>query len=166
MSLHNCVHSFEYLSSDVLPHYFEALANSLKHPINLLDFHKDPALLPNSAGCYVLSLRKTAQYVGIAKNIRKRVQDHLSKNPSRANLAVRISAKRLNVSLQNIKKHDNFLNEFNISCEALNDDYSVSWVTISNPLEMYIFEPYCAMKLDTKEYNFFDTLQILSPKYT
>jgi len=40
----------------------------------------------------------------------------------------------------------------------------VGWVGIANPLEMYIFEPYCAMKLNTSEYNFFDTLQILAPK--
>lgn len=39
----------------------------------------------------------------------------------------------------------------------------VGWVEIANPLEMYIFEPYCAMRLDTHEFNFFDTLQILAP---
>ena len=78
----------------------------------------------------------------------------------------RITAKRLNLTLKHIKKYESFLKEFNLTCDDLVENYSIAWVTIENPLEMYIFEPYCAMKLNTIEYNFFDTLQILSPKYS
>ena len=31
-------------------------------------------------------------------------------------------------------------------------------------LVLYLFEPYCAMALDTHEFNRFDTLQILAPQ--
>jgi hypothetical protein len=88
----------------------------------------------------------------------------LSENPSRANLAVRLTIKRLGITLSKIKRHPNFTNEFLVS-NALIRSATVAWITIENSLEMYIFEPYCAMTQDTNEYNFFDTLQILAPNY-
>lgn len=74
-----------------------------------------------------------------------------------------MAAKSLGVSLSSIKRHPAFDSEFRATQQRLLDG-NVAWVVIDNPLEMYIFEPYCAMKLDTCEYNYFDTLQILSPK--
>lgn len=166
MSLHDCQHSFEELTAEVFPLYFSMLEKQLNQPTKLKDVLENQFLIPSCAGCYVISLNQSAKYVGIAKNIRKRLQDHLSTEPSRANLSVRITAKRLNLTLKHIKKYESFLKEFNLTCDDLVENYSIAWVTIENPLEMYIFEPYCAMKLNTIEYNFFDTLQILSPKYS
>ena len=102
-------------------------------------------------------------YVGIAKTCGGAYKDHLSGNPSRANLAVRMAARNLGVGLSAIKRHAQFDSVFESAKHRLLD-CEVAWVGIPNPLEMYIFEPYCAMKLDTCEYNFFDTLQILTPK--
>jgi hypothetical protein len=36
-------------------------------------------------------------------------------------------------------------------------DSSVAFVEITNPLELYLFEVYCAMELDTGEWNSFRT---------
>ena len=40
----------------------------------------------------------------------------------------------------------------------------IAFVEVPNPLVLYLFEPFCAMALDTSEFNRFDTLQILSPR--
>lgn len=101
-------------------------------------------------------------YVGIAKNMRRRVLDHLSGNPAKANLAVRMTAKALGVGLRMIKDHADFETGMEIAAARLYEA-GVAWVEIQNPLKMYLFEPYCAMRLDTTEFNFFDTLQILAP---
>jgi len=163
MSLHSCEHSFEELALDVFPALFSSLSLSLQQPLALHVFWDNPALIPAHSGCYVITQQGTPLYVGIAKNMRRRIQDHLSGDPSRANLAVRLTAKDVGVGLSAIKKHAQFASAFESAKKRLLD-YEVGWVSIANPLEMYIFEPYCAMKLNTSEYNFFDTLQILAPK--
>ncbi len=33
----------------------------------------------------------------------------------------------------------------------------VAFVAIENPLELYVFEPYCALELDTHQWNSFET---------
>ncbi len=163
MALHGCDHTFEQLALDVFPSVFSSLCQSLQQPIALRAFYDAPSLIPAHSGCYVIAQRGTPLYVGIAKNMQRRIQDHLSGDPSRANLAVRMAAKSLGVGLSAIKKHAQFDPAFESAKQRLLG-CEVAWVSISNPLEMYIFEPYCAMKLDTCDYNFFDTLQILAPK--
>ncbi len=163
MSLHGCEHSFEELALDVFPVHFASLINSLRRPLSLRIFLDNSVLIPTLPGCYVISQQETPIYVGIAKNMRRRIQDHLSGDPSRANLAVRMAAKEVGVKLLAIKKHPQFVPTFESAKNNLLN-CGVSWVDIENPLEMYIFEAYCAMKLNTCEYNFFDTLQILHPK--
>ena len=41
--------------------------------------------------------------------------------------------------------------------QALLRGCSVAFIEIPNPLELYLFEAYCAMALDTKEWNTFRT---------
>lgn len=43
-------------------------------------------------------------------------------------------------------------------------DGAIAYLEIENSMVLYLFEPYCAMELDTAEFNRFDTLQILSPR--
>lgn len=33
----------------------------------------------------------------------------------------------------------------------------VAAIAIENPLELYVFEPYCALELDTHQWNSFET---------
>ena len=41
----------------------------------------------------------------------------------------------------------------NVYLRSLN----VAFIEIGNPLELYLFEAYCAMELDTSEWNTFET---------
>ncbi len=41
--------------------------------------------------------------------------------------------------------------------KALLRDCSAAFIDIENPLELYLFEAYCAMELDTCEWNTFRT---------
>lgn len=163
MALHGCEHTFEQLVLDVFPALLSSLNQSLRQPLSLRSFSEAPSLIPTCSGCYVIAEQGVPLYVGIAKNMRRRVQDHISGDPSRANLAVRMAAKNLEVGLSAIKRHAQFDQAFTSAKRRLLG-CGVAWVGIRNPFEMYVFEPYCAMKLDTSEYNFFDTLQILSPR--
>lgn len=162
MSLHGCPHSFEALALHVFPERFDQLATVIEHPLDLDSFAIRPIDVPIDPGCYVVIERGIPIYVGIAKNIRRRLTDHFSRDPSRANLSVRMAAKELSVPLSKIKRHEQFDRAFESACVRLLN-CGAAWVEIANPLEMYIFEPYCAMRLDTHEFNFFDTLQILAP---
>ncbi len=119
--------------------------------------------LPASPGCYVVIFDNRPQYVGIGKNLRSRVRQHLTADPSGANLAVRIAAKSLNLTTARAKSHPDFQEAFAKAQTKLHDAL-MAWVQIDNPLVMYLFEPYAAMQFDTGEFNRFDTLQILSPK--
>lgn len=122
-----------------------------------------PDLVPDARGAYVWMLDGSAIYVGIANKLQRRVQDHLNGDPSRANLAVRIAAQSLECSLNRVKRHSNFDRAFADAKLRLRSG-SVAHLEIENPMTLYLFEPFCAMELDTCIYNFFDTLQILSPK--
>jgi hypothetical protein len=49
-----------------------------------------------------------------------------------------------------------FMQAFN-EAQALLRDCSVAFIEIDNSLELYLFEAYCAMELDTCEWNTFRT---------
>lgn len=164
MALHDCHYTFEELTLEIFPKYFDCLLTAMESPIHLNDIYTRPNIITSRAGCYVICAGRNPVYVGIAKNISNRILSHLTPNPTTANLAVRMVAKRLNVSLKAVKKLSNFNEEFVKSIQELKT-YNLSYVEIDNSLEMYIFEPYCAMKLNTQTFNFFDTLQVLRPKY-
>ena len=80
MSLHGCRHSFEALALHVLPQRFDQLAAVIEHPLGLDSFAIRPIDVPINPGCYVIVERSIPIYVGIAKNIRRRLTDHLSRD--------------------------------------------------------------------------------------
>ena len=49
-----------------------------------------------------------------------------------------------------------FKNAFDRAQQLLRDS-SVVFVEITNPFELYVFEPFCAMELETGEWNTFRT---------
>jgi hypothetical protein len=88
---------------------------------------------------------------------------HIGDDTSRANLALRIAAKNLATPLRQIKLAPNF-NEAFFDARDYLKACRLSWIEIPDAMSLYLIEPYVAMKLDTHEYNMFDTLQILSPR--
>jgi len=163
MSLHNCKHSFEQLALIVFPRMLTELRHVMELPVHFSDVLSIPKRIPESSGCYVVMTEGSVFYVGIAKNLRRRLRQHLLADPSGANLAVRMAAKALSEKVSRVKKHADFEAAFSRAKEKLMQS-TVAFIEIENPLEMYIFEPYCAMAFNTGEFNYFDTLQILNPK--
>jgi hypothetical protein len=53
-------------------------------------------------------------------------------------------------------KDQTFRNAFD-EAKTLLRSCGVAFVEISNPLELYLFEAYCAMELDTYQWNTFRT---------
>jgi hypothetical protein len=163
MALHNCPHSFEQLATDVLPELHHQLIGKMRDAETVGALLNTPALLPNAQACYVFADDQRAIYVGITKNLRRRIFDHIGDDPSRANLALRITAKNSAVPLRQIKLAPNFSEIFSNTQHYLKL-CRLSWIEVPDAMSLYLIEPYVAMKLDTHEYNKFDTLQILSPR--
>jgi hypothetical protein len=163
MALHNCPHSFEQLATNVLPELYRQLLEKMRDSPTVEALLITPTLLPNVRACYVFADDQRTIYVGITKNLRQRIFDHVGDDPSRANLALRIAAKNLAVPLRQIKLVPNFIKAFSDAQHYLKVS-RLSWIEVPDAMSLYLIEPFVAMKLDTHEYNKFDTLQILSPR--
>ena len=163
MPLHDCPYSFHELANDVLPRLMTKLREQMEQPCNASTALNDPEAIPDVRGAYVWLMKGKPIYVGIANKLRRRIKDHLRPDPSRANLAARMAARQLGVAISTVKRHQGFADAFT-DAQAMLAQAQLAFVEIPNPLVLYFFEPYCAMELDTSEFNRFDTLQILSPR--
>ncbi|MBP8778122.1 MAG: GIY-YIG nuclease family protein [Alicycliphilus sp.] len=163
MPLHDCPYSFQELASDVLPGLMAKLRQHMEQPCSALVVLNDAGVIPDVRGAYVWLVGTKPIYVGIANRLRRRIKDHLCPDPSRANLAVRMAAKHLGVPISKAKRHPGFTQAF-LDAQSTLAQARIAFVEVPNPLVLYLFEPFCAMALDTSEFNRFDTLQILSPR--
>ena len=163
MPLHDCPFSFQALANEVLPGLMEALQEQMKQPCKASALLNDNRVIPDSRGAYVWLVQDTPIYVGITNRLRRRIKDHLVPDPSRANLAVRMAAKELDMAVSATKRHAGFAQAF-VNAQSTLAQAQLAWTEIPNSLVLYLFEPYCAMALDTHEFNRFDTLQILAPR--
>jgi len=161
--LHGCTHSFSQLANEVLPDLMAKLRERMAVAPPLRSLPDPFEVIPNARGAYVWMISGNPIYVGITNRLQRRVRDHVTGDPSRANLAVRMAAKALGTPTSRVKKHANFEPAFRAAREALMDG-AVAYLEIENSMVLYLFEPYCAMELDTADFNRFDTLQILSPR--
>jgi len=161
--LHSCTHSFSQLADEILPDLMAKLQGRMTAAPPLRSLSDPFELIPNARGTYVWMISGNPIYVGITNQLRRRVRDHVAGDPSRANLAVRMAANALGTSTSQVKRHVGFKSAFGAAREALMDG-AIAYLEIENSMVLYLFEPYCAMELDTAEFNRFDTLQILSPR--
>jgi hypothetical protein len=115
------------------------------------------------AGCYVLCDNEVPVYVGISRSVISRLRQHVfGKTHFDASLAFRIATKQF----------ENFVARKMTRSDAMGDErfreafqnaqsylrgLKVATIAIENPLELYIFEPYCALELDTHQWNSFVT---------
>ena len=163
MALHECPYSFDQLAAKVLPELYCQLVGNLHNAKSVEALVSTSTALPRVQACYVFADDQRAIYVGITKDLARRVNDHLVDDPSRANLALRIAAKKLALPLRAAKLNADFPEVFSnarryLSCCRL------GWIPVPDAMSLYLLEPYAAMKLDTSDFNKFDTLQILSPR--
>ena len=169
MAIDDCSHSFEILSAKVLPAYFEDLKNKISAPHSMKMFAekgvgkqtilKSLNKKSDFPGCYVLIDGNEPIYVGISRSIVQRLSQHVKgATHYDASLAYRIASQNTpHTNQRNVAMSDqNFKQEF-VNAKKYLKSLSVAFIEIQNDLEIYLFEAYCAMQLDTSKWNTFKT---------
>ena len=169
MSIDQYNNTFQYLVKADLPHYCEQLERAMKSPMPMSEFSikgvgiagiiRRLGLKKDFSGCYLLISRNKPIYVGISKTVLKRLKQHACGTTHfDATLAYRIASKKMphNYTRSYAMKNNEFKTQFN-SAKGYIRRLKVAYVEINNPLVLYIFEPYCAMKFNTSVWNTFET---------
>lgn len=169
MAIDDCKHSFEHLAAQVLPAHFQRLEEAIKSPRMAQDFvgygSATRALLgkvghdKDFPGCYVFLDNGAPVYVGISRGVVKRLVQHLnSKSHFTASLVYRMAFHEFTHEMkrEQAMQDDKFRWEF-FSAQSRLQKTSVAYVEIENDLELYTFEVYASMKLDTANWNTFRT---------
>jgi hypothetical protein len=169
MPINRCLHKFEALAEAVLPKYMERLRKSISQSVRAHQFVA-PGGLPRDLatqikkgardfpGCYVFLRGTRPVYVGISRKVRSRVRQHIrGRSHYEATLAYRMAkgTRRVGARAKNMKSPA-FVRRFTLAKQRLST-HRVACVVIRNPLELYIFEAYAAMALDTARWNTFET---------
>jgi hypothetical protein len=111
------------------------------------------------SGCYVLLEYRKPFYVGISRSVINRLRQHSNgKTEFNATLAYRMANEKVphEQTRSDAMKDPAFRAAFDEAQTRLRN-CDVAFIEIPNPLELYLFEAYCAMALDTKEWNTFRT---------
>jgi len=161
MPLDGCDRTFEELAHEVLPEYMSALREAMRNPIPYGEFAVKgvgPKTLcrrygfeHDPMGCYVMLKDGKPVYVGISKHVFERLHEHVRGDDHfTATLAYRITRTRYPFDgyAADAMRDEVFRKRFEQTRRELLE-MSVALVKIDNPLELYLFEPYCAMELDT-----------------
>ncbi len=173
MALHDCAHTFEELAATVLPAHMARMQSALADPRQMGAFAqsgvgvkallKEFELRQDFSGCYVLQENEKPIYVGISRGVIGRLRQHVfGKTHFDASLAFRIAMKKHpDETVAKLTRSTAMLDPlFGTSfaeAQAYLRSLQVAWVEIENPLELYLFEPYCAFELDTHQWNSFRT---------
>ena len=169
MPIDSYENSFKDLVENDLPRLLSTLEKDMEENRSLGDFGikgvgertllKKLGWSHDISGCYVLSEDKKPVYVGISRSIVRRLRQHVcGTTHSNASLAYRIAREHMphNETRDQAMKNEQFKLKFKDAKSYLRG-LNVAFVNIDNPLVLYIFEPYCAMKYDTHKWNTFET---------
>lgn len=170
MPIDNCEFSFNELATLKLPTYMKTMTEALKIPHEMSLFSqigdgkatvlKKLERSQGFQGCYVfIDEEKTPVYVGISRSVVQRLIQHVKgKTHFDASLAYRMAAYNYShdMSRGEAMKNDDFLCCFNEAKQLL-CSMKVAFVEINDDLELYLFEVYCSMQLDTAQWNSFKT---------
>ena len=110
-------------------------------------------------GCYVLLDKEKPIYVGISQSVIQRLQQHVKgQTHYDASLAYRMASDKvpLETTRAEAMQNDPFRKAFIHSKEYLQSLF-VAFIEIENAVELYLFELYCALELDTEKWNTFET---------
>ena len=111
------------------------------------------------SGCYVLLEDAKPFYVGISRGVVARLRQH-GRGRTHYDASLAYSMARAKVPHKKTRtiamKDPVFLKAFT-DAQRLLINSGVAFVEIENSLELYLFEAYCAMKLNTCEWNTFRT---------
>lgn len=169
MPIDGCEYTFVELASQVSPRYMATLWKSIESPLEMGQFAvpgNGVKTLARMLGrtedfpaCYVLSDHEAPVYVGISRTVIQRLRQHVrGKSHFDASLSHRMATAARPTGHTRIGAMNDaaFRQEFLKARERI-ASFAVALVEIRNPLELYLFEAYCAMILDTSEWNTFAT---------
>jgi predicted GIY-YIG superfamily endonuclease len=167
MPIDGCPHNFEHLATMILPAHLGKLRHAMATPIPMSAlilsgksaFQKAQGIPRDFPGCYVLLEGGKPKYVGISRTIIKRLYQHcLGKDHYSASFAYRIAKKNNHHLLRRAAamKDSSFIAAFNSAKEQI-AKMDVAYIEIQNDLEIYLFEAYASIELDTCEWNTFKT---------
>lgn len=169
MAIDACSSTFAELSSTVLPSYMATMRTAIERPQALGEFCapgvgvkrilKRVGRLQDFSGCYVLLHEAKPFYVGISRGVIGRLRQHgTGTTHFDASLAYRMACEKVvhDMTRADAMKDAACRTAFG-EAQALLRGCMVAFVEIPNPLELYLFEAYCAMALDTSEWNTFRT---------
>jgi hypothetical protein len=110
-------------------------------------------------GCYLFQEGTRAIYVGISRSVLGRIRQHLrGKTHFDASLAYRMAKRKMPTRLQRTEAmQDAAFQVVFEECQAYLRTLQVSFIPIENDLVIYLFEAYCAIELDTADWNTFRT---------
>lgn len=169
MPIDACTHTFADLATKVLPQYMESMRRAMRTPRTLAEFCAPgvgvkaiAATLGKNgdfSGSYVLLRNATPFYVGISRGVIGRLRQHgRGTTHFDASLAYRMACEKAphDLTRDAAMKNPDFRRAFDEARQLLSGS-SVAFIEIPNPLELYLFEAFCAMELNTSEWNTFRT---------
>jgi len=169
MAIDGCRHTFARLVGRVLPGHLKRLRRVMRSPwraANLAGLGVGPKTFAKSvgfendfSGCYVFLRGALPIYVGISRGVLARIRQHLrGRSHFDASLAYLMAQDKQPTpgKRSDAMKHPRFQRAFRAAQRDLRR-LNVAAVVIENPLELHLFEPYAAMKLNTSKWNTFRT---------
>lgn len=169
MPVDGCGSTFSEMAAKVLPDDMTRLRAAMATPCPMTEFCT-PGMGVKSilsklgrskdfSGCYVLLDDSRAFYVGISRSVVQRLrQQGMGSTHFDASLAYSMASAKTGHEMTREKamKNSIFMEAFD-AAKALIRNSSVAFIEIENPLELYLFEAYSAMELETGEWNTFRT---------
>ena len=163
MTIDKCTHTFQELTYSILPTHMAKMKKAMAKPINM-KVGKKMTLKQlkrerDFSGCYVLLKNRKPFYVGISRSVIKRLTQHVKgKTHFAASLAYRMACEqrphtlRRTFAMQDMQ----FQKEFNRAKMEI-QSMDVAVIEINDPVELYLFEVFCAMQFGTCRFNTFTT---------
>src|SRR3989339_1257184 len=166
MPIDQCVYSFQELANMVLPAHMAKMKKAMMKPVKMevLIAGKRTTLKQlekenDFSGCYVLLKNRKPFYVGISRSVVKRLTQHVKgKTHFAASLAYRMACDRRPHTLRRTfaMQDMQFQKEFNRAKMEI-QSMDVAVIEINDPVELYLFEVFCAMQFGTCRFNTFTT---------
>ncbi len=161
MAIDGCEHTFEDLAHRALPTFMVKLRERIADPLPLGKLNirgvgratilRELGLDHDPRGCYVLLDAGRPVYVGISKHVVERLLAHVrGADHFTATLAYRIANHEHphGMTAAEAMRDKSFKSHFEDARKRLLG-WHAAFVEIENPLELYVFQAFCAMELDT-----------------
>ncbi len=169
MAIDECPFTFRQLATDRLPNDMARMREAMAKAHPMAKFARrgggsrtilgELGRERDFVGCYVLMDKGKPVYVGISRTVIQRLLQHVKgRTHYDASLAYRIACKKHphSASRSDAMEDPSFAEAFE-QAKAYLGALSVAFIPIEDDVELHLFEVYCAMELDTSEWNSFRT---------